>query len=98
MIVSSGCDDSSTRLLEYSVRNWVEVRNDGASGDVVFTAAVTEGTHEWVKTQRIHLSGMETQRMELVFDEPTVGGGVNRCRASVTSATVEIIRRLLQTM
>jgi hypothetical protein len=78
-IVSHGCDDDSTRLFEYSVRTWAEVRNDGASGDMVFEATVTEGNKSWTKTKRSKTAAHDTQRFEIVFDEASSRGGEDRC-------------------
>lgn len=82
-VVSSGCDYASTRLGEYSARAWAEVRNDGPSGDVVLTTTVTQGGHTWTKaTHSQHLNSMETTRLELTFDEVTMGGGSVECSSS----------------
>jgi len=78
VVVSNGADDSSSKLLEYSLKVWSEVRNDGGAGPVVFEATVFQDGKQWTKTAMHDLQAKQTAHFELVFDEVTLLGSSDK--------------------
>lgn len=69
VIVSENADGSSSKLFDYSIKVFGELRNDGGDGYVVIEATVSQEDHEWKKTQQMYLQAYQTEKFELVFDE-----------------------------
>lgn len=69
VIVSYEGDDLSSGLLDYSMRVFGVIRNDGGSGNIVFEVTVYEGDKTWTKTKVEYFNSKETKELKLVFDE-----------------------------
>ena len=75
VIVSKGADHSSTKLFDFSAKVWAEVRNDGGDGTIAMEATFSQGGNTFKKTTTMHFKSLETQRMEIIFDEAKLLGG-----------------------
>jgi hypothetical protein len=75
ILVSKGGDDLSSKLFDYSVRTWAEVRNDGGDGTIAMEVTYFQGGKTFTKTTTRYFKSLETARMELVFDEAKMFGG-----------------------
>ncbi len=69
VIVSTHADDSSTKLLDYSIKVMGEISNRGGDGYIVVEVTVSQKNNKWTKTQNIYLQSYQTQGFEIVFDE-----------------------------
>lgn len=67
VIVQSGCD--TYWQFEYGCKVWADIRNDGGSGYIIFTAEVTQGSGKWTKNKELYLSKHTQRRVEIDFPE-----------------------------
>ena len=75
MIVSNGGDDLSSKLFDYSIKVWAEVRNDGGNGTIAMEVTFVQGERSFKKSTTRHFASLETARMELIFDEAKIFSG-----------------------
>ena len=85
VIISKGADDLSSKLFDYSVEVWTDVRNDGGDGFVVMKATFYQNRKSYTKTTRKYFNYLETARMKIVFDEARLFGGDGRYSVDVLS-------------
>lgn len=74
VIVDKGGDDLSSKLFDYSLRVWADVRNDGGDGTVAMEATISQGDKTYTQTTTEYFKSLQTARMQMVFEEPTFLG------------------------
>jgi hypothetical protein len=85
VVVSSQADGLSSKILDYSVRVFGSIRNDGGDGYVVVEATVFQGNDSWTKTAKIYLSSGTTGDYKIVFDEVRLLNKTPKFRVSCRS-------------
>jgi hypothetical protein len=85
VIVSKGADDLSSKLFDYSVQVWADVRNDGGDGFVVMKATFYQNRKSYTKTTRKYFNSLETARMKIIFDEAGFFDGNSQFSINVLS-------------
>ena len=76
VIVDKGGDDLSSKLFDYSLRVWADVRNDGGDGTVAMEATILQGDKTYTHTTTQYFKSLQTARMQIVFEEPTFLGSL----------------------
>lgn len=73
-VISHGLEGAS-KIGDYRLRVWADVRNDGKAGIIVLEATVHQGSQEWTKDVKRYLKPGEVARMEVMFEEARLLGG-----------------------
>ena len=69
VIVSTKANDSSTKIFDYSIQVFGEVRNEGGDGYVVIEVNVEQNGKSWKKTQQLYIESYQTSKFSIDFDE-----------------------------